>query len=303
VNTFELPALHGHHPLGFLAACGLLRCYVEPGKREAGLGWKHTDQGWVAILHSKELALPEVIDKLVLQAASQVDSVALKWSDKIDDRARFRETGSTLIERSAGQDDPESLRLLPALASDIVVNDKGKLQPTLLDLTGSSQGFLNSLCDLSKDLTKDDFQEALCGPWQYRDRAHSLGWDPQTQRLHALRHRVPEQDKENRSVRGAVFLASQALPLFPCFAVRGRLRTTGFHRDDGDDWFTWPIWREPISVKTLRSLLAQPLTKDLKRRGIELMYRCRRVHTGGSKSNYHVFSNVEEYSLPARKRR
>lgn len=302
MNTLELPALHGHHPLGFLATCGLLRSYVEYGKCAAGLGWKHTDEGWVAILHGKEVTAPEVIDKLLRAAGSQQDSLALKWSDKIDDRAKFRETGSTLIERNGGQDDQESLRLLSALASDIVVNDKGKLQPTLLDFTSGNQRFLSSICEISRDLTEDAFQEALCGPWQYRDRAHSLGWDPQTQRLHALRHRVPEQDKENRSIRGAVFLASQALPLFPCFAVRSRLRTTGFHRDDGDDWFTWPIWREPISVETLRSLLALPLTRDLKRRGIEVIYRCRRVRTGGSEGNYQVFSNVEEYSFPTRQR-
>ena len=127
---------------------------------------------------------------------------------------------------------------------------------------------------------------------------HSLGWDPQTQRLHALRGKIPEHDKENRSVRAAVFLASLALPMFPCFAVAGGLQTTGFHREDNDDWFSWPIWREPISLATLRSLLSHPFNGDLEQRGVDVVCRCRVAHTGGSQGNYQVFGHPEERHWP-----
>jgi hypothetical protein len=115
--------------------------------------------------------------------------------------------------------------------------------------------------------------------------------------IHALRNKLPAKDKENRSTRGAVFLASQAIPLFPCFSVHGKLRTTGFLRLDRDDWFAWPIWSEPISLNMLRSLLAQPLDHNLKRRGVDAAYRCLIAHTGGAKSNYRVFGNAVEHSL------
>jgi hypothetical protein len=78
-------------------------------------------------------------------------------------------------------------------------------------------------------------KEALFGPWKYVHDEHSLGWDPQGQRLHALRNKAPTNDAKRRSVCAAVFLATEALPLFPSFAVRNRLQTTGFHRDSGGD--------------------------------------------------------------------
>ncbi len=197
--------------------------------------------------------------------------------------------------------------MLAALASDIV-DDGGKLRPTAFDLTSGNQRILQSIRILSGEpetgkgkpnpLTRDAVEEALIGPWKYRDANHSLGWDPNSQRLHALRGKLPEKDKENRSVRGAVFLASQALPLFPCFSVRGRLRTTGFHEFDGDEWFAWPVWRDPISLHTLRSLLAQPFSSDLREHGVDVVYRCRRSHTGGSEGNYQVFGHPEERAWP-----
>jgi hypothetical protein len=175
-------------------------------------------------------------------------------------------------------------------------------------MTSGNQRFLQSIRVLAgaaetakgkpNPLTRDAVEEALFGPWRYQDPHHSLGWDPNAQRLHALRGKLPEKDKEKRSVRAAVFLASQALPLFPCFSVRRKLRTTGFRQFDGDDWLVWPVWGTPISVETLRSLLAQPFDSDLRERGVEIVYRCQRSHTGGSEGNYQVFSHPEECSWP-----
>ena len=314
MSVLELTGLRGHHPLGFLAACGLLRCCGgAEGGRKVSLAWKQADDksGWVAVLHrGKDLELESLARLLIRQARTQRNSPALTWSTKIDNQEKFRELGSTLISDDPNPCAQEGRAFLPALASDMVVDGEKRLKPTSLDLTSGNQRFLDSIRKLSTNLSTppkrggqaqsgtDAFREALFGPWQYRDGTHSLGWDPQTQRLHALRHKLPEQDKQNRSVRGAVFLASQALPMFPCFAVGGKLRTTSFHHDDDGDWFAWPIWREPISLDTLRCLLAQPFNEDLKRRGVVAGYRCLRARTGGAEGNYRVFSNAEERTAP-----
>jgi hypothetical protein len=260
----------------------------------------------VAVLHRrKDLGSRSLVRLLIRQARRQRDSRALTWSTKIDDSEKYRAVGLSLVTSRSTPRDEQVLAFLAALASDIVSDSKNRLQPTSFDLTSGNQRLLKSIRELSGDLSMMPkragqvppgvaaLEEALYGPWRYRDDTHSLGWDPQTQRLHALRHKLPEKDKENRSVRGAVFLASHALPMFPCFAVSGKLRTTGFHQESGDDWFAWPIWREPISLDTLRSLLSHPLDGDLKRRGVGAVYRCRRVRTGGSEGNYQVFSNAE----------
>lgn len=107
--------------------------------------------------------------------------------------------------------------MLAALASDLV-SDGESLRSTLFDLTSGNQRLLQSFRVLAgqpetvnrkpSPLTKAAVEEALIGPWTYRDDHHSLGWDPQVQRLHALRGKLPEKDKASRSVRAAVFLAS-----------------------------------------------------------------------------------------------
>lgn len=317
MNVLRLTGLKGNHPLGFLAASGLLRCCVEWGDfGQVTLAWhsKRHDRQFTAALHSStKLTVPMLTQMLICRGKQQRQSAALTWSLKIDDRQEFRNVALRLLHAPRCREGDDALATFAALASDIVTADDGLLRPTLLDLTSGNQRLLTNIRVLAGEprqkggkpqpFTEDMVREALFGPWLYRDPDHALGWDPQTQRLHALRHKLPEQDKENRSVRGAVFLASQALPLFPCFAVEGRLRTTGFHRDKDLDCFAWPIWRDPISLTTLRSLLAHPFNNDLRRRGVEVVYRCRRVRTGGSEGNYQVFSHAEERPWPARQAR
>lgn len=57
------------------------------------------------------------------------------------------------------------------------INGKSSLPSTLLDLTSGNQRFLKGILELSEPFAEDDIQEALFGPWQYRDNNHSLGWD------------------------------------------------------------------------------------------------------------------------------
>jgi hypothetical protein len=139
------------------------------------------------------------------------------------------------------------------------------------------------------------FQEALFGPWKYEDPQHSLGWDPSTERLHALRARSPTRDS-SEGVTAAVWLAFEALPLFPCFLSRGGLVTTGFHTR-GTTWrqrttyLTWPVWTHPVPLDTVRSLLSMPELgeepppgRELRARGVEAVFRSERykVKTQGA---------------------
>jgi hypothetical protein len=234
--------------------------------------------------------------------------------------ADFRRNGKEVIGRAGYCDVARTAAgWLCCIGSDVVTRakttgkKKGKtvIRNSHLLMTSGQQDLLKpkgrepatklakrSRCGGVPSSVRQHIEEALFGPWRYEDEDHSLGWDPQLQRLHALRNKAPKDDKTKRSVRAAVFLASQALPLFPCFAVDGKLQTTGFHRDNGDECFAWPIWRDPISLDTLRPLLAHPFNNDLRHRGVEVVYLCRRVRTGGSEGNYQVFSHAEQRPWP-----
>lgn len=319
MNRLHLAGLKAHHPLGFLAACGLLRCLSQTADDESsdrqskefgriGLGWRIEDgKETVAVIHSEFPAdISDVSLRVLHIAKRQRSSPAWTWSNKIDDRTRYSEKSrgavDEFLENGTSRGDAD---MFAALTSDLLVaekgKEKGKLRKTAFDLTSGQQAFLKCLKETANAAArkgKGQIEEALKGPWRYQDDDHSLGWDPQAQRLHALRGKAPKDDKENRSVRAAVLLASLALPLFPCFSVSGRLRTTGFHHPDSGEWFSWPIWREPISLTALRSLISHPFNDDLVQRGVQMVYRCRIVHTGGSEGNYRVFGHPEERRWP-----
>ena len=307
-KRLELTGLRGDHPLGFLAACGLLHsCKQSMELGQTKLAWKRSQESrmFVASLHTEKPFNIACLTRIInLRCRVVRESPAFKWSSKIDDRQKYREeVHKLLVQDNVSQENADVLAIFAALASDLATTKKGTLQSSLMDLTSGNQHFLKSIRTLAgqpkgkkkqdpEEFTEDAVREALFGPWQYLDDYHSMGWDPQTQRLHPLRNKAPTNEETNASVRAAVFLATQALPLFPCFVRGGRLYTTGFYREGNEDWFSWPIWSMPITIDILRSLLAHPFRPALKRRGVEIVYRCRRASTGGEKGDYRVFSNA-----------
>jgi hypothetical protein len=319
MNELILTGLKAHHPLGFLAACGLLRCLTvseqeglsDPQRVEFGpvkLGWRSDDRKErVAVLFSElSIDVPAIVNEVAYVAKKQKRSSSWTWSKKIDGkdgRPKYREVAraavTKLLDRKTTRRDVD---MLAASASDLV-GDKDRLRSTAFDLTSANQGLLNRLVAVAGSIetnTKVQVKEALLGPWQYQDEDHSLGWDPQTQRLHALRWKAPTNDTAGRSVRAAVFLASVGLPLFPCFAAGGKLRTTAFHSHEHAEWFAWPVWGEAVSLATLRSLVSHPVNCNLRQRGVRVVYRSRVAPTGGSRGNYRIFGHPEEWLPVAR---
>lgn len=314
MNSLDLTGLRARHPLGFLAACGLLRClnqtgFVAPtcrgskGFGEVKLGWSREDgEESFAVIYSEDpIDIAAVACTVRCAAAQWQRSPAWTWSIKIDKRTKYRQVSQTAVRKILCCNEArDAADMLAALASDMLA-EKDTLRKTAFDLTSANQRLLKMLISVAEGVAQSAegrFEEALKGPWRYRDGDHSLGWDPETQRLHALRGKAPGNDKENRSVRVAVLLASLALPMFPCFAVGGKLRTTGFHRHGNDEWFAWPVWREPISLATLHSLLSHHFNGDLGHRGVDVVYQSRVSHTGGSQGNYQIFSHSEERRRP-----
>lgn len=311
MHSHPISGLKARHPLGFLAACGLLRCLSDTGAEGAldcdsmgigrvALGWREDGGEEIAVIRSEFQVDTPVILKCVTEVANrQRHSKAWNWSRKIDERSKYVKSAQSAVDRLLGK---ESTRcdadMFAALASDLVF-EKDALRRTAFDLTSGNQGFLKSLKQTAERFEKGaerDLDEALDGQWRHRADDHSLGWDPQTQRLHALRGTAPEGDRSNRSVRAAVLLGSLALPLFPCFAVGRALRTTGFHDDGRQKRLSWPIWRDPISLSTLKSLLSHPFNNELRDRGVHVVYQCAVVQTGGSSGRYEILSHSTERS-------
>jgi hypothetical protein len=235
----------------------------------------------------------ELVGVLVQFAKGAKDRAEFRWADQIAgaDVAAYRSSAEATL-KMASADAHSEADWFSAFGSELIVDDDDKLEPTPFDMTVARQRFLADAAKLVGSIAtgkkkgkapEDSIREVLFGPWRYEDDQHSLGWDPSTARLGAYSFKAPTE-MTNAGVRSAVWLALESLPLFPCFCVNGELRTRGLLVRSRAVEFCWPVWRTPISLSTLKSLLAlKALTSEpvpvheLEARGIVAVYRSRRA--------------------------
>lgn len=305
-SDISLNGLVGSHPLGTLAAFGLLRACSEIKELSgACLYWRMEDE-WVAWIEapasSKEELRRSLIEGLVARQAKRPEAAYFKGSIE-PLPGEYRLALQAAAESSCSRL-REAVDFYAAFGSEIVTfrkqsDKKDHIKPTAFCMTSGNQDFLSLVQELASSLChgnekkrghdpEDAFEESLFGPWTYTDDQHHLGFDPSSERLYALRHKKPEKDRVNRSVRAAVWLAIESLPLFPTTASSyNRLMTTGFSRVDGRSVLTWPIWTKPIGLDTLRTLLTSTELvrgrqgwQSLARRGVSAVYRSVRSEFG-----------------------
>lgn len=310
MNQIRLTGLTANQPIGAMAAFGLLRrCDITQTFGKTLLSWEEGTE-WTALLHVEKACDEQALSSALVEmnrGCSKLPHVC--WRTNDSEEISFHEDIKMEPEafkaslRQAVQRFPEPsaefIHYLAAYGSEMVVaRSTGEIKPTALHMTAGQQRFIKAVRTLAASIDADvlpskrhkpeqrresilkAFHEALFGPWLYQDDEHSLGWDPATEALHAYSAEAPTIAGPT-SVRGAVWLAFEAMPLFPCVATGTRLATTAFSATG--DAFTWPVWTCPISLLTLRSLLVSadllgeaPLTPRLRARGIAAVFRCRR---------------------------
>ncbi len=161
---------------------------------------------------------------------------------------------------------------------------------TRFDFTAGQQAFVRMLRELQETATPADLRRSLFTGWHYSARGVSMRWDTQDEkRQYALQAVDPTNGSENPPLAdpGANFLAVEALPLFPLVPDR-RASQAGFDRDaDGRCW-RWPIWRYPLGLDTIRSLLTLPLAdseewppSERRALGISTVFESRIVQPSG----------------------
>lgn len=193
---------------------------------------------------------------------------------------------------SALESDAELAAFLSAFAADGAEDkSKGLIKPTAFYMASGQQSFLDTMRAILAFLREGRssvWHEALVGPWTYSAPLWGAGWDPNTERMHALRYKAPTKEKTS-CVPGAVWLAFEALALFPSFSLGGRDRTVGFvHRDRARHW-RWPVPTRPVGLETLSVLLGSREVVDAAstlRPGIGAIYESTRHEFG---QGYAVF--------------
>lgn len=313
MTSIELNGLCGSSPIGAMAAFGLLRLCSQISELETvALGWKQTSD-WHPILEVRAGASnPTDLARLLTNhLRPRYQAPFLTWQDDIKVEPEILRTKLSEVRHSANRQSNEVASFFSAFGSEfITAKSTPDVKPTPFHMTAGQQKFLKSARELAESLNsarrpkrgetpagvqaeiESAFVEALAGPWQYQDTHHSLGWDPTTEALGALTADDPSKSKAgSASSRAAVWLAFEALPLFPCVPSGRKLETRCFAMIDHEIVsFTWPIWDSAISLTTLQSLLAldalnqnEPLPRDLASRGIKAVYRSKCFRDGNGR--------------------
>jgi hypothetical protein len=309
VSDITLPGLKGNEPIGFLAALGLLRvCCTRPGLGSPKLGWEAEGGRAALLVTESDCDSDRLIDELLAHMrdrhtwpsfSGRAPDGSVVGSDDWDDiKVEPRLFADLLcVTRPYAWKDRQAADFLSALGSEVVsAQNSDLLKPSALHMTSGQQKFLETIRSLAASLDPsrrqargiqgagDAFREALFEDWQYRDAFSSLGYDPITEAIYSLTAAAPT-DTGPRSTRAAVWLAVEALPLFPCFPVARRLHTRGF--DQTASRFRWPAWKQPVGLPAVRTLLGlQDLyaTKlepaRLRAYGITAVFGCDRVTIG-----------------------
>lgn len=266
-----LDGLNGANPLGFLAAVGLLRLLSGIAGATARLGF--VDDGtfrafFSGIDHldrSSDADLVSAIAALVAEDAA--DCRKPSWwleypkkekrgvrtvADLKAPPAAFATFLSMCVDRWLAGDD-EAARYTAAFGTSVARDGKGNTKPTAFHFTAANQQFLGAVDLIRTAVTQEwalsSLRDGRCGrPGQ------NLRWDPSADRNWALRPSDPNED--GTSVDAPLeWLAFRALPVFPTFPVGGAVVTTAVSGRGNNMTFTWPLWSEPASLQTVRSVV------------------------------------------------
>jgi hypothetical protein len=289
MSEIILTGIKANVPMGAMAAFGLFRianCIRRLG--EVRLHWGPHGSSWRPVLSTgQEVSEDRLIQELLAYLNSHCERREFSWHREIKSATREQYTEAATQAIDAAQSAEHGWAdWFSSFGSELRTTEEGMIEPTPFDMTVAQQRFLTDSKSLATELAGDKnattyLQEALFGPWKYKDEQHSLGWDPSTILLGAFTSKKPETMKK-WGVRAAVWLATESLPLFPCFCAKSNLATRAFRSEHRTTEFCWPVWRNPISCAVLKSVLASPdlinpdKIETLRARGVAGVFRSRK---------------------------
>jgi CRISPR-associated endonuclease/helicase Cas3 len=300
-HEMPLIGLDGANPLAFLAAIGALVVSETLSQSQncppwlaghVALSWGCPESVYTPVLHlpAKPDSPSMFCDFLMERMARTPDDHPADWivgmlekedtglAEQIQARCRYGRPS-----------DRPYLDWVTAMACDSVPGGASQLQTVRRDYL---LGNLRSIMDRT---TAEHLRRALFAPWDYADALdnQSLHWEPSEDRRHAYQWHMPNGDptrKKRGGMLGANRLALEAWPLFPSFPGRAleRVTTRGFQGDRASNTFwTWPLWRHPLTKDAIASVLGLPVLQDEKINtnaiqdcGIFAVFRLQRILVG-----------------------
>lgn len=259
----RLDGLEGTNPLGYLAALGIQVAFACEEKQPS-LWW--TDDVTPRAVVDTDFGIDRITERALRIFREWLHSRAMNPT---------RHDGTSMPKADSLKLSPDDLREYvgqhqthaksgPQFPSAIVaegsVDRSGAAKPSDLYFAAGQVVFLRQARKILGQVAKEEVVAALRGPWAYHSELPSMGWDIVDDRVYALRPDDPSKDKK-QSNPGAEALAILGLSLYPVFAGRHAGRARTLTQGCSGDWkrgsFSWPLWTRPMSLTSVRSVLAQ----------------------------------------------
>lgn len=290
-NTLLFKGLDGGNPLAFLALLGIgLTC--RGFCPDARISWQLAEGGWRPRLHGYE-GDEESFLKALHNGLIAASDTPFAFDKKLPFSRDVLRAAMKQSQCEAGPNDRRTADLLAGFGSDAHADEKDVFHDTAWRMVRSGdsagQGLPAYALAIRRETTLENLRDAIFSVWHYEDVGFSLRWDPVEDQRYALRWYDPSPQSNKkyclRTMRGANALALEALALLPVQPQPHGVATTGFARlERRREFFTWPIWEPPLSLDTIRSLLAvselaekTPPREILRARGVVEVYRCERI--------------------------
>lgn len=242
----SLPALRADSLLGYLAALGVCRL------TNCRLAWQHTPPLWTAKLET-DLTIHELAESLLSQCKSSPLSgleVALKLT--VDEWLSLTSDWSAAV----GTEDKNGFRIAPIIAA------RG----------GGHQYPVATIDKVSSELTLEDVESALVGPWRRHPKL-GLRWEASEWRRHGDEWGDPSKTP-TLVARGPTRLAVEALPLVPTLSPSCAAMFHGRKQDR----VRWPVWSEWLTPAAVRGRVLAGIG--------EMLWECERHLTGKAQYSF-----------------
>lgn len=290
-----LPGLDGTNPLGFLATLGILRVLTLQ-KHGVKLSWHLSSGTWRPELFGVRVSLPDLGAELH-SGIRNLDHSAWSIDKKLPFEARVLRQHAENAVGTASRTCRQKADSLASFGADCFVDIDGAFEKTDLCMVragdSAGQGMTAYGKRIIETILVKQLQQAIEASWLYTDDQCALRWDPGEDRPYAVQWRNPSKVGA-LSEKGANYLALFGMTCFPVIPVKGQVETTGFGlKQPKQASLTWPVWKHPINLSVVGTLLAfgelhkaQPDRLELASRGIAAVYRCHRVMTSTYYANF-----------------
>lgn len=296
MNQLFLVGIDGQHLWGFLTALGSLSLLDEHA-RENSLGSPRLafKEDGTTVLHS-----PVANEQLAAVLLAKLRSLQPYLGGSLGDINKPSDFTRSSYEKIAlASVTPAMVDLLGGLAC---VVGEDAFESTLCAANGAShQDLVQSMRDVLKLVEEEHVRLALFEPWRkaYRipddkrkelrlgTRKPTLRLDPSDERLYALRLSNPTTTDDYSTELGAQALAIPAFGLLP--VVPGKQPVTvASKRSRQRVTFSWPLWKIPATLRTVRSLVWEGLghPNEQRERGVFAAFSADRVSAAKGKLSF-----------------